>query len=141
MTTEQLIVVVTGLVSSIALIVLLMMARKLGELAQTALTVAGPGLMALRGQAETTLAAFGNQLKPLHDMLELLKPYVDSPDDALYKAIAGLTGWPVEAVAAAGARIWAEAEDLTDGDAGDDDPALEVISPQERTVPPQAVLR
>lgn len=129
MTNEQMIIVTVGLLAVMMLIILWRLTERFGDVAKTALLVAGPGLIALRGEAETALATLGDRLAPAHDLLMAIKPYVDEPTDALYERIARLTGQPVEAVAAVGYRIWQEAEDLTDGDAMDDDPEQVVVTP------------
>lgn len=109
-------VVVLGVLSAMGLIALALAAQRNARIAESVLSVVGPALLAQRNQAESVLAGYGDQLKPINDLLLAIKGYVDSADDAIYQAIAKFTGWPVELIAAAGARIWAEAEDMTDGE-------------------------
>lgn len=117
-------VIVLGFLSAAGLIALAVVAMRNARLAESIVAVVGPALVAQRNQTESVLAGYGAQLKPINDLLLAIKGYVDSADDAIYQAIAKFTGWPAEVVAAVGAKIWAEAEDMTDGDAEDGDPAL-----------------
>lgn len=125
MTSESIIlisVIVLGLLSSVGLIAVAVIAMRNAKLAESVVAVVGPALVAQRNQTETVLAGYGDQLKPINDLLQAIRSYVDSADDAIYQAIAKFTGWPAELIAAVGSKVWAEVEDMTDGTTADDNP-------------------
>ena len=69
-----------------------------------------PAMDALTGQADRTLAAYGERLAPLNAALTLLATQLDDPEDWLTQAIGN------ESVVAALRAALAQVQDLTDGE-------------------------
>jgi hypothetical protein len=116
MENTQLIIIVLGLLASGSLTAIVALAYFNKNLAEQALAIAGPALLALRERGEEMIVSSGVDLSLIHEALMLIKPYVDSPDDRVIQSVAGFLGVPVTAVASVAAKIWTEAEDLTDGE-------------------------
>lgn len=117
MSDMQLIVGVLGFVAvALAGVVAYAQRTRQSEIAQLA-ALFGPVLDALVRQADTILAPYGAQLRPLHEAAQLAESLVDEPGDAIIQALERWLHADPDAAVAALKPFFASIRALTDGEA------------------------
>jgi hypothetical protein len=104
---QQLIIIVLGIVALFGLAVLAYFGKKTAEIA----ALIKPVFELLISRADTVLAEYGTELKPLHEMFDAAESAIDDPNDPLYKLLNSPT------LIAAFREAFEKAQALTDGEA------------------------